>query len=796
MPSPRGHRHHSHNNSQKAHNLDQLEHIIEDDKQLFYDLANIHNNNQSPPTCTRHPRWITFGCIIFSVMLSSTLLMTKNWQSRTSVGRSGGALDGEREWRWQEMDPWKAIALAEMENSKDSTSPSSMLQPQQGQDQIGQGSDDRTSPSAQGIKTWDLNDPALALGTFLDSPDWKSQPLIPGADFVNLLRVLRPVDHAFFITLFVNQSPGRLEAAREGGKGMSPKASAIPIHGQHGCGSWIQDYIEYQSAILDGTLAARYTVHACSSATTHIPSQQQEQEQEHDQEREKQPCGNVFSQMIAMTSAFAWSVKESRGFFLRPDQIRRLQDSFRSPVLQQQWSFPFPPRLKVASAAKVDTEEMTTQGLETLFGLEDALFSGTDDGTVDQAQDRLWVMRSKSRNRVSFERTLSAPNDSIVHPYQPSSQLNRGGQQHPSKAMSPIQVKKLKDDLESEGVELILQQDLLPLFVNTTHTLDQFIDLGLPLPHRILEDHQIRHQSKQQHPTVSSTVSSTPTSIRAPSARGSLFSPSYPSLSSSSSISHKAITTALHAATHDSHDISRIQAAPKTFGCFLDILLQPQLNLQQLIHPYATLFQLPAIFSIGIFIKSDPSTSSTPTTPHSSSWKSMSANRQRTVDRYLTCARQIVREFAPKRKGQKVVYVVVSEDPGMARVMESQEEWDEEVIAPSWTRYKDRHHRQPVQPHQNDPSTGPGPAPEPMQLTKQQQQVLENWVLSKTDYQVVSDQSDFAKVAVWRTRREGRSVVIRENPALEQFMASGGQDEGYVDMLDCGILLNNLINRD
>ncbi|KAF9326583.1 hypothetical protein BGZ91_001862 [Linnemannia elongata] len=780
MPSPRRHHHYHINKNNytppKALYLEQLEHIIEDEKQFFYDLAIIHNNNQGPPTCARHPRWITFGCIIFSVMLSSTLLMTKNWQSRTSIERSGGALAGEKEWGWPEMDPWRAIALAETENSEDSTSPSPIPQPQRGQDQRGQGSDAGTSTSAEGLRTWDLNDPALALGTFLNSPDWKSQPLIPGADFVNLLRVLRPVDHAFFITLFVNQSPSRLEAAREESKGMSPKASAIPIHGQHGCGSWIQDYIEYQNAVLDETLAARYTVHACSSSTTLTPSQQQE----HEQGRERQPCGNIFTQMIAMTSAFAWSIKESRGFFLRPDQIHKLQDSFQSPVLQQQWSSPSPPRLKAVSAAKVDTEDMTTQDLETLFGLEDALFSELDDEAVDQAQDRLWVMRSKSRNRASFERTLPAPNDSIVHPYQPSSKANLDNQHHPSKVISPIQMKKLKDDLESDIVELTLQQDLLPLFVNTTNTLDQFINLSLPLPDRILADHQIRHQSNQQH----STVSSTPTSIRAPSAHGSLFSPHYPSLSSSTSISHKTITTALHAALHDSHDFSRIQAAPKTFGCFLDILLQPQLDLQQLIHPYATLFHLPAVFSIGIFIKTDPASSfssSTPATPPSSSWKSLSANRQRSVDRYLTCARQIAREFAPKRKGQKVVYVVVSEDAGMARVMESQEEWDEEVITPSWAPYKDRHHRQPDQP---------------MQLTKQQQQVLENWVLSKTDYQVVSDQSDFAKVAVWRTRREGRSVVIRENPALEQFMASSDQEEGYVDMLDCGTLLKNLFNRD
>ncbi|KAF8942731.1 hypothetical protein BGZ47_006196 [Haplosporangium gracile] len=732
-------------------------------------------------------------------MLSSTLLMTKSWQSRTSIGHSsgggggrGGALEGERERKWPEMDLWKAIALTETEDSEDS--PSSLQQPQYGHGQRQQDSEASTSPGGQRIKTWDLNDPSLALGVFLDSSDWKTQSLVPGADFVNLLRVLRPVDHAFFVTLFVNQSPGRMEAAREDGKGMSPKASTMPIHGQHGCGSWIQDYIGYQNGILDGTLAPRFTVHACSGRTADTPSQQHQQEQE--QELREQPCGDVFSQMIAMTSAFAWSVKESRGFFLRADQIQHLQDSFQSPVLQQQWSFPAPPHRKAVRTVKVDTEEMTTQEMETLFELQDALFSGTDGEAVDQVQDRLWSLRSKSRNRASFERTLSAPNDPILRPDQSPSQLGHDNQQRVGKAMSPIQMKKLKDDLNSDGVELVLQQDLLPLFVNATHSLDQFIDLGLPLPDRILKDHQIRQQSDQQQ-----LPPSTPTSIRAPSAHGSLFSSSSLPISLPS-ISHKAITTALHAATHDAHDISRIQAAPKTFGCLLDILLQPQLDLQHLIHPYATLFKLPAVFSIGIFIKSDPSSSSCSKASHSSSWKSMSVDRQISVGRYLNCARQIARKFAPKRKGQKVVYVVVSEDAGMARIMESQEEWDEEVITPSWAPYKDRRHRH--QPSRNDPSTASTstePAPEPMQLSKQQQQVLENWVLSKTDYQVVSDQSDFAKVAVWRTRREGRSVVIRENPALEQFMASNSndsQEEGgrYVDMLDCGTLLNNLVNRD
>ncbi|KAG0272859.1 hypothetical protein BGZ95_011343 [Linnemannia exigua] len=585
----------------------------------------------------------------------------------------------------------------------------------------------------------------------------------------------------------------------------------IPIHGQHGCGSWIQDYIEYQNGIVDEILPARYTVHACSS--TDIPSQQHEQKEQ--QEQRQQPCGDLFSQMIAMTSAFAWSVKESRGFFLRLDQILHLQDSFWSPVLQHQWSLP--PSLlqsrqketKGATVVKVDTEEMATRELVELFGLEDALFSGLEDEDEGEGgvQGRLWALRSKSRNRASFERTLSAPNDPITNPYQPTTSSTLGGQSQIGKAITSSRMKELKDGLESDGVELVVQQDLLPLFINTTTTLDQFVDLGLPLPDHILVEHQARQTSSSSNDSTTTTTKLT--SIRAPSAHGSLFSSSSSGRSSSSSSSlsgsgsngptHQAITTALNAALHDTRDMSRIQAAPKSFGCLLDILLQPQLDLQHLIHPYATLFKLPAVFSIGIFIKSDSASSPPSKTPHSPSWKSMSVDRQRTVDRYLTCARQIAREFAPKRKGQKIVYVVVSEDAGMARVMESQEEWDEEVITPSWGPYKDYrllHHprRRPSPPFQPHPESENNSK---QQLTQQQQQVLENWVLSKTDFQVVSDQSDFAKVAVWRTRREGRSVVIRENSALETFMK--GEDEGgggYVDMLDCGTLLNNLAIRD
>ncbi|KAF8940259.1 hypothetical protein BGZ52_000116, partial [Haplosporangium bisporale] len=157
-----------------------------------------------------------------------------------------------------------------------------------------------------------------------------------------------------------------------------------------------------------------------------------------------------------------------------------------------------------------------------------------------------------------------------------------------------------------------------------------------------------------------------------------------------------------------------------------------------------------------------------PTNITPSTWKTAAEHRKMLVERYLTCARQIAREFAPKRKGQKVVFVVVSEDAKLAKIMEAQETWDEEVITPRWNK-------QPT-------TTTMKPKEE---LSKSQQAVLDNWILSKTHYQVVSDHSDFAKVAVWRTRKAGRSIVVREQGRPQD------HEPEFVDMLDCGALLRN-----
>ncbi|KAF9346630.1 hypothetical protein BGX26_001844 [Mortierella sp. AD094] len=243
-------------------------------------------------------------------------------------------------------------------------------------------------------------------------------------------------------------------------------------------------------------------------------------------------------------------------------------------------------------------------------------------------------------------------------------------------------MKKLISGLEQDGVELILNQDLLPQFVNTTRTLRLFLDLGLPLPDHIIHQNQ-QDLSYQSGISASSMSQKSPNLIRggvptvhAPHAHGSLFgsAPASSSLSSNPA-NQESISAALHNAIHDERDMSRTRATPKTFGCLLDILVQPKIELKQLIHPYATLFKLPAVFSVGIYIRPaqlSPATSSG-STPLLS-WKTMSEDRKAIVDRYLTCARQIAREFAPRRKGQKVVFVVVSEDVGMARTMESQEE--------------------------------------------------------------------------------------------------------------------------
>ncbi|KAF9206306.1 hypothetical protein BGZ49_002654 [Haplosporangium sp. Z 27] len=712
-------------------------------------------------------------------MFSCTMIMSKSWQPHTDF------MEFEPQWQWPEMDPWKMIIDDDPVGSGAARVKGKRLK----------GSEykiDSSESSITGheVKTWDINDPSLNLKPFFSSEEWKNQTLVPDSDFINLLYTLRPIDHAFFITLFINQLPQKMKEVWEETQRNTPKSTSTRIKEQASCGSWVQNYVEFQNRILDKTLPSRYSIHTCPmvpktryyGAPESIDTDQQEQ----------QPCGDMFSQMLAMTSAFAWSVTESRGFFSNQDQIRGLQESFDQSLLQH-WITP----PKAESTAKIDTEDMAIRDLNKVFQLDDPLFNndsenGGNDRLYDsiagdsedepltdkETQSRLRSLRSKSRNRISFERRLTSN-----VPNQPEEVRARGGQRRLGNRISSVKMRKLISGLEQDGVELVLNQDLLPQLVNTTRSLRLFLNLGLPLPDNILKHNQ--QLLKQNGVTINITETTrgplsavrrgAPT-VHAPYAHGSLFG-SATATSSLSSIPANpvSISAALHAAAHDERDLSRTRAVPKTFGCLLDILIQPKIELKQLIHPYATLFKLPAIFSVGIYIRPAPRASSDfASLP---SWKTISDNQMKIAKRYLTCARQIAREFAPKRKGQKVIFVVISEDAGMARIMESEEEWDEEVITPKWRISKD---------HQQKPGQG-------TLISRQQQAVLENQILSRTDFQVVSDYSDFAKVAVWRTRREGRCIVIRENMTIENEMEA---EKDYVDMLDCGVLLKNFIVKD
>lgn len=694
-------------------------------------------------------------------MLSCTMLMTqRNWHDSHDK-----TLDLDQEWAWPDMNPTRTLLQQHAENDiDDSWQENNYNNNPAGVAISGMNSGGRNRPH-DGIKTWDLNDPALTLHSFLESPAWTNQSMLPGSDFVRLLRVLRPVDHAFFITLFVNQIPqGASEDGEEEEERQqttkthnSPNPSPKYVKDHRMCGSWIQEYIEFQSRILEKSLPARYTIHACSKDS--LPASDS-----------GQACNDLFSQMVAMTSAFAWSVTESRGFFLRPDQVHGLRESFQSALFNH-WTVP----PKADSIAKVNTEDLTTRDLEILFRLQDPLFESSGDSAIESAGgltdeqmlNGIWPMRSLSRNRVTFERTLLS--DPVLPHLQqlistpttarPKS-LDKGQRQLGQKLSVP-KMKKLMIGLEQDGVELILFQDLLPQFVNTTRTLQLFLEYGLPLPDSIIQ------QNEEHAQEAPSKDASSPSSVIRSGSFFPHFSHSSHAPGSSSKVSHQSLSAAFHTAVHDESDVSRIRAAPKTFGCLLDSLIQPHLLLQRLIHPYATLFQLPAVFSVGIYIKPRPTPTGTTV-----SWKTVAQDRKVLAERYLTCARQIAREFAPKRKGQKVVYVVVSEDAKLATVMEAQETWDEEVITPRW-------HSKPP------PPTGTSETKEEL-LSKSQHTVLDNWILSKTDYQVVSDHSDFAKVAVWRTRRGGRSIVVREQERVQD------HDPGFVDMLDCGALLRNV----
>ncbi|KAF9311542.1 hypothetical protein BG003_007308 [Podila horticola] len=683
------------------------------------------------------------------------MLMTqRNWHDSHA-----NTLDLDQEWTWPDMNPTRTL-LQPADDDIDNPAGTAKSDTNSG---------GRNIPY-DGIKTWDLNDPALTLSNFLDSPAWTNQSMQPGSDFISLLRVLRPVDHAFFITLFVNQiQQGASEDEVEEEEHQqttkthnppNPSSSPKYIKDHRVCGSWIQEYVEFQNKILEKSLPARYTIHACSEDS--LPAN-----------KSGQACNDLFSQVVAMASAFAWSVTESRGFFLRPDQVHGLQESFQSALLNH-WTVPS----KADSTAKVNTENLTTRNLVHLFRLHDPLFDSSGTSAIgsanrleddEQMLDRLWSLKSQSRNRVTFERML-LPNDPLPPHFQqvvststaaPLKTLDRS-QRRLGQSLSLPKMQKLMSGLEQDGVELILFQDLLPQMVNTTRTLQLFLELGLPLPDSIIQQHEERLVQD-----VSAKKASSSSSVIRSGSFSPHFSHSSHSQESPSKVSHQSLSAAFHTAIHDERDASRIHAVPKTFGCLLDILIQPHLSLQRLIHPYATLFQLPAVFSVGIYIKPSHSPSPMGTT---ASWKTVAQDRKVLAERYLTCARQIAREFAPKRKGQKVVYVVVSEDAKMVTDMESQETWDEEVITPRW--------------HSKAPAAGITTSKE--ELSKSQQAVLENWILSKTDYQVVSDHSDFAKVAVWRTRKGGRSIVVREQERAQD------HEQGFVDMLDCGALLRNI----
>ncbi|KAF9438198.1 hypothetical protein BGZ76_009216 [Entomortierella beljakovae] len=702
--------------------------------------------------------------------------MTKSWRSYAEFREI------DQDWQWPDMNPWKVIIKDDPEASRSLVANpigTGVAKTTDGtQDAVGQAfttNTNETSAENYGYKSWDVNDPALTLDALFSSKEWINQTLVPGSDFTNLLRVLRPVDHAFFTTLFLNQSPSQREAAHKDNLGNSPNLSPTYINNQYGCGTWISEYSKLQRGILDETQQSRYLLHTCPMIPSATNYGATNAFQADESQQQMQPCGDIFSQMLAMTSAFIWSVIESRGFFLNLDQIQELQESFDQSLLQH-WTSP----PKADSTATINTSDMTTKDLDRLFRLDDPLlnhYANSNDEGNKQADEevinRLRGIRSKSRNRVSFERTMT-PNDPLASYMTENFQWNPKSQERQGQDVDPLKMEKLIRGLNQDGIELVLDHDLLPQIVNTSRTFNQLTDLNIPLPTHILRQTQ-QNQNRNDLLNEGGTRGNIPI-VHAPHAHGSLFGSvsSSPLSLSSNPADEDRISAAFHTAIHDERDPSRIQAVPKTFGCLLDTLIQPKIELKELIHPYATLFKLPAIFSVGIFIKStqQPVYGST-------SWKSISDGRKATVNRYMTCARQIAREFAPKRKGQKVVFVVVSEDTELAKMMESQEEWDEEVIAPKWVLPKSHSQQQQRQS-------------EPM-VSRQQQAVLENWVLSKTDFQVVSDYSNFAKVAVWRTRRQGRSIVIRENPVLEKEMET---KRGYVDMMDCGMLLKNLIVTD
>ncbi|SCV71161.1 BQ2448_2749 [Microbotryum intermedium] len=174
------------------------------------------------------------------------------------------------------------------------------------------------------------------------------------------------------------------------------------------------------------------------------------------------------------------------------------------------------------------------------------------------------------------------------------------------------------------------------------------------------------------------------------------------------------------------------------YACMTDYLFTPKANAQRYMVQYSSLFVLPSVFSIALQIRTgDANMQSADADSH------ISVESHR---RFFVCAEQLAAKFA--RPGQKVVYYLVSDSEHLKH--DAMEKFPDRVVTTGFTAThpefmeadQTQWHRQK---HLLDGTT---------------QAMISSWLLSKTDYQIVTYDSGFGKLPVFEKGREGRTVEL------------------------------------
>nr|CAG8601412.1 5690_t:CDS:2 [Entrophospora candida] len=170
-----------------------------------------------------------------------------------------------------------------------------------------------------------------------------------------------------------------------------------------------------------------------------------------------------------------------------------------------------------------------------------------------------------------------------------------------------------------------------------------------------------------------------------------------------------------------SSKLKEIGLEPHTaFGCIVDYLFRPVPPALSFITQYTALFALPNIFSVGIHIRTGDVYEQTLSLQDYS--------------HFFSCADQITRTYAPPNK--KVIYYLVTDSIKLRE--EAYSKFNHVIISgfsidPGHDYY--------------DHADGVNNA------------IVENWILSKTDYRVIS-QSDFGKLAAFHSKQLHSTVSL------------------------------------